>query len=182
MTVHAHRTRHALTDATRAGGIIDYAPEHSTTFFYELHPHLRNVKAQALVGVDLIYDYLTRRGPRTLHQIADRTGQDLTRCRCLMEAQPERFRYSRGHWEALPQEMAAQESKPPTVAERIAAYLAAHGPATAQEIATALGYGNNYWTVGSVLSRGTSGAVIVGDRGTGRRRSKLWAMNGEENV
>lgn len=76
MTVKAHQTRRAIAAATRHGGIIDYAPDHSSTWFNELYPHLRDVDVGQRTLERRIHDYLKRRPGKTLTEIVTALGWD----------------------------------------------------------------------------------------------------------
>lgn len=172
MTIAAHGSRHIYTGATRHSSDRNQAVV--TSFFDELHPHLRNRPAIALTGANLIYEYLLRRPARTLEEIANRTGHEPKHVRNLMEKEPERFTCARGRWSAIEQTI---ETKPrrQTLPVRVAAWLAEHGPATAPEISTALDARGN--AVFEALARGIPNAVIVGTKGVGRQKSNLWAIS-----
>ena len=62
MTTSAHASRRVYSGATRTPA---RPPSVTSTFFDELHPHLRNVEAIVVQGADAIYQYLLRRAPRT---------------------------------------------------------------------------------------------------------------------
>lgn len=171
MTPSAHASRHVYSGATRTPA---RPPSVTSTFFDELHPHLRNVEAIVVQGADAMYQYLLRRAPRTTAQIAEKVGQKEDVVARRLNGDP-RFRREKTGWVAVPPEPSAEPAPPPpTAGERIRAYLAAHGPATTQDIAAALNILPG--TVGTALANGC-GAQRVGQRKVpGVRPAYLWGI------
>lgn len=171
MTLH-HATRHI------SGGLSVRTEENTDaephSFFDRLYPHMRNVKAHTLTGGDLIYDYLTRRGVRTVDQIVQRTEYDKGQVKRILETQP-RFRQTRGGWAAVEQAPATViEGR--TIAEKIHNYLMINGSSTVTQITRAIGCAN-YQTVDDSLRRGrVKAAVRAGVDETSGRRPTLWAV------
>lgn len=170
MTIFAHGSRRIYGGATRH---LPGNQSATTNFFDELHPHLRNRPAMAYQGADLLHQYLLRRPEKTLSEISARTGHDTAHIRRMMEREPERFVCQRGRWSAIEQPVHDKRRRQ-TLPVRVADWLADHGPATANEISTALDARGN--AVFEALSRGIPNAVIVGSRGVGRQKANLWAI------
>lgn len=171
MTTSAHASRHVYHGATRTPA---RPPSVTSTLFDELHPHLRNVEAIVVQGADLMYQYLLRRAPRTTAQIAEKVGQKEDVVARRLNDDP-RFRREKTGWVAVPPEPEAEQPPPPpTAGERIHAYLKAHGDATTQDIAEALGIPPG--TVATALANGC-GAQRVGQRKQpGVRPANLWGV------
>lgn len=166
-------TQHAPMRASRIAP-ADSQQVVVSTFFEQLNPHLRNVEAIVIQGADLMYQYLIRRGPRTTAQIAERVGQKADVVSRRLNDDP-RFRREKAGWVAVPPEPEAPPAPPPPNAgERIFAYLKAHGAATTQDIAEALGILPG--TVATALANGC-GAQRVGTRKLpGVRPANLWGV------
>lgn len=144
------------------------------SFFDKLYPHMRHVKAHTLTGGDLIYDYLTRRGVRTVDQIVQRTEYDKGQVKRILETQP-RFQKTKGGWTAVEQAPATViEGR--TIAEKIHNYLMSNGSSTVTQITRAIGCAN-YQAVDENLRRGrVKAAVRAGIDETSGRRATLWAV------
>lgn len=83
MSHHAHGTNKVYGHASRIRDM--YQPSAPSTFFDDLHPHLRNVVIKQQTLAERIHGYLLRRQQRTLRQIADKMGGDMGRVqRCLL--------------------------------------------------------------------------------------------------
>lgn len=143
MTVSAHSERHIFYGATRNG----YAATGETPpadIFNELHPHLRTVSARAETIEETLHGYLLRRGPRTLEQLYVKVGKKKESVKKRLEKRPDLFRLTGKRWEAIPQEKPLLVDKRQvmghTIAEQIANYLLAHGPATVREITDGIGH------------------------------------------
>jgi len=83
MSHHAHGTNKVYGHASRTREM--YQPSAPSTFFNDLHPHLRGVVVKQQTLAERIHGYLLRRKQRTLRQIADKMGGDMGRVlRCLL--------------------------------------------------------------------------------------------------
>ncbi len=144
------------------------------SFFDKLYPHMRHAKAHTLTGGDLIYDYLTRRGVRTVAQIMQRTGYDKGQVKRILETQP-RFQRTSGGWAAVEQAPATViEGR--TIAEKIHNFLTINGSSTVTQITRAIGCAN-YQAVDDNLRRGrVKAAVRAGVDETSGRKATLWAV------
>lgn len=172
MTTSAHGNRHIYSGATRTP---TPTPPSANRFSYsDLHPQMRNVEAIVVQGADRMYEYLIRRQPRTTAQIAEAVGLKRDVAWRRLNDDP-RFRREKTGWVAVPPEPEAEQPPPPpTAGERIHAYLLAHGEATTQDIAEALGILPG--TVATALANGC-GAQRVGTRKQpGVRPANLWGI------
>lgn len=171
MTTSAHASRHVYSGATRTPA---RPPSVTSTFFDELHPHLRNVEAIVIQGADLMYQYLLKRGPRTTNQIAEKVGLKKDVVARRLNGDP-RFRREKQGWVAVPPEPETEPPPPPpTAGERIRAYLKQHGDATTQDIAEALGILPG--TVATALSNGCGAQRVGTRRQPGVRPANLWGI------
>jgi hypothetical protein len=81
MSHHAHGTQRSRGTASRTRDM--YQPSNRSTFFDELHPHLRHVTAGQQTLAERIHGYLLRRGPRTMKQLYSKFGESGSLQHCL---------------------------------------------------------------------------------------------------
>lgn len=176
MTVSAHGATHVYGGATRHGGIIDYAPNHSTTFFDELHPHLKRSRATTLTRVQELHAYLLRRPGRTVAQIQETKMTNYTRNAIsdLLTGNPALFRHTGRAWYAIPQVEPAAHPRATgstELANAINEYLSAHGPSTVREITDGLGH-HDIRYVSAVIAKAPCRAVRMGKK----RNCQVWGI------
>lgn len=179
MTVSAHGATRVYGGATRHGGIIDYAPNHSTTFFNELNPHLKHVRATTLTRVQELHAYLLRRPGRTVAQIQVKmescTQRTIER---LLTSNPTLFERTVRTWYAIPQAQLVVHPRALYTAELAAAiddYLAAHGPSTVREVTDGLGH-HDIRYVSAVIAKPPCKAVRMGKR----KNCQVWGIGVNE--
>lgn len=81
MSHHAHGTQRSKGHASRTREMDTRSVP--STWFDELHPHLRNVAANQPSLVERIHGYLSRCGPRTIEQLTKKFGGSGSLQRCL---------------------------------------------------------------------------------------------------